>query len=282
MELNSICVCGAGTMGSGIAQAAAQKGLQVVLYDLDQSVLSRAKTNISNSLETLAAKGKITPGEKDSIVKKLAYSCEIGSCRGDIIIEAIIEKEEAKVNLLNSLAELNGDQCVLATNTSSLSVSAIARQVKNPSRVVGMHFFNPPTIMKLVEVVEHPALDPGVRDAVTNLAERLGKTPVLCQDHPGFIVNRVARPFYLESLRIAEEGITDFSTIDRILESAGFRMGPFRLMDLIGNDINYAVSCLVFDQLGKPPRLAPSSLQGQKVAEGKLGRKSGEGYYSYP
>jgi 3-hydroxybutyryl-CoA dehydrogenase len=170
---------------------------------------------------------------------------------------------------------------VFATNTSSLSVTKIAAGVINPQRVIGMHFFNPATIMKLVEVVNTDYTDEQTTQMVMELATALGKTPVLCKDSPGFIVNRVARPYYIESLRLAEEGISSFEQTDMLLEATGFKMGPFKLMDLIGNDVNYAVSCSVYEQLNEPERLRPSLIQKQKVKEGKLGKKSGEGYYKY-
>jgi 3-hydroxybutyryl-CoA dehydrogenase len=183
--------------------------------------------------------------------------------------------------LFNQLAELNHSECVFATNTSSLSVTGIAASVMSPQRVVGMHFFNPATIMKLVEVVSSAYTNKQTIDTVVELARQMGKVAVICKDSPGFIVNRVARPFYTESLRLTEEGHTDFATADKLLEASGFRMGPFKLMDLIGNDINYAVSCSVYQQMNKPERLKPSYIQEQKVKEGKLGKKSGEGYYKY-
>ena len=183
--------------------------------------------------------------------------------------------------LFNQLAELNHSESIFATNTSSLSVSKIAEQVKNPERVIGMHFFNPAPVMKLVEVVNTNYTNENTTRSIIELAKQMDKTPVVCKDSPGFIVNRVARPYYIESLRIAEKGMADFAGIDSILEATGFKMGPFRLMDLIGNDVNYAVSCSVYEQLNNPERLKPSYMQERNVKDGKLGRKSGEGYYKY-
>jgi 3-hydroxybutyryl-CoA dehydrogenase len=199
----------------------------------------------------------------------------------DIFIEAIIEKAEAKIELFDQLAQMNRDDCVFASNTSSLSITKIAEQIKNPERMIGLHFFNPAPVMKLVEVVNTNYTTEETTQIVIELAKQMNKTPVVCKDSPGFIVNRVARPYYIESLRIAEDGIADFSQIDLLMEATGFKMGPFRLMDLIGNDVNYAVSCSVYDQLGKPERLKPSIIQEQKVKEKKLGKKTGEGYYKY-
>lgn len=281
MTINSICVCGAGTMGSGIAQAAARSGFYTLLYEPVPAVIEKARTAIQKSLQSLAEKGKITPSEAHETFERIFFTNDIQVCQADVFIEAIIEKEEAKVTLFNQLAELNHSETVFATNTSSLSVSSIAGKVQCPERVIGMHFFNPATIMKLVEVVKTPFTNQHTTTAIVELAKALGKTPVLCKDAPGFIVNRVARPYYIETLRLAEEAGIDFAVADKLLEASGFKMGPFKLMDLIGNDINYAVSCSVYEQMNKPERLKPSFIQEQKVKEGKLGKKTGQGYYQY-
>ena len=281
MIINSICVCGAGTMGSGIAQAAAQAGFHTILYELNTAVLEKAKTSIEKNLAALITKGKITTEEGEKIFQRILFTSDIQVCLADIFIEAIVEKLPIKISLFNQLAELNHSECIFCSNTSSLAVTAIAEQVKNPERVIGMHFFNPATIMKLVEVVNTEYTSPNVTTTIIELAKQMSKTPVICKDSPGFIVNRVARPYYIESLRTAEEGEVSFEQTDRLLEASGFKMGPFKLMDLIGNDINYAVSCSVYEQMNNPERLKPSYIQEQKVKEGKLGKKSGEGYYSY-
>lgn len=280
MTNSTVCVCGAGTMGSGIAQAAAQAGFYTILFDLNDTILNKAEEAIEKNLAMLVEKNKITAADKEAVQKRLNYTNDIHTCLADIFIEAIIEKTEAKVALFNQLAEINHSECIFATNTSSLSVTEIAKQVQCPQRVIGMHFFNPATIMKLVEVVNTSYTDAPTTTAVIQLAKDMGKIPVVCKDAPGFIVNRVARPYYIEALRMAEEGVP-FEDIDTLMEASGFKLGPFRLMDLIGNDINYAVSCSVYEQLDKPERLKPSSIQEQKVKEGKLGKKSGEGYYKY-
>lgn len=281
MIINSICVCGAGTMGAGIAQAAAQAGFSTLLYELNPAVLNNAKTSITKNLQTLAEKGKISATDKEIILQRIHFTDDMQSCLADVFIEAIVEKTELKIALFNQLAELNHSECVFASNTSSLSVSKIAEQVQCPERVIGMHFFNPATIMKLVEVVNTPFTNTETTNTVIELAKQMGKTPVLCKDSPGFIVNRVARPYYTESLRQVEEGLVDFEQADRLLEATGFKMGPFKLMDLIGNDVNYAVSCSVYEQMNRPERLKPSAIQEEKVKAGKLGKKSGEGYYKY-
>ncbi len=281
MVINTICVCGAGTMGSSIAQATAQAGFFTLLYELNPIVLEKAKNSIEKNLQSLVEKGKKTVEEKEKILQRIHFTDEVQTCLADVFIEAIIEKSEIKIALFNQLAEINHSESIFATNTSSLSVSKIAALVMCPQRVIGMHFFNPATIMKLVEVVITEFTDTQTTESIVELVKQIGKVPVICIDSPGFIVNRVARPYYTESLRLVEEGITDFNTADKLLEAAGFRMGPFKLMDLIGNDINYAVSCSVYEQMNKPERLKPSFIQEQKVLEGKLGKKSGEGYYKY-
>ena len=277
----SLCVCGAGTMGSGIAQAAAASGIYTILYDLNESVIKKAEASIELNLQKLVDKGKITTASKTSTLNNIRYSNHLQDCLGDVIIEAIIEKPEAKIALFNQLAEINHSETVFASNTSSLPVTSIGEKVKNPERVIGMHFFNPATIMKLVEVVRTKFTNDETTDIVLNLARKMNKIPVVCIDSPGFIVNRVARPFYIESLKLAEEDGIDFKTIDTILESSGFKMGPFKLMDLIGNDVNYAVSCSVYEQMGKPERLKPSKIQQAKVEKNELGRKTKKGYYDY-
>jgi len=281
MAIQSLCVCGAGTMGAGIAQAAAQSGYFTILYELNTAVLEKARSSIEKNIAALKEKGKLDAEQAAAVLSRLRYTADIQECLADVFIEAIVEKAAVKAGLFNQLAEINHGDVIFATNTSSLSVTAIAEQVHRPERVIGLHFFNPATLMKLVEVVLTPYTNEATRTTILSLAAGMGKTAVLCKDAPGFIVNRVARPYYIESLRQVEEGITSTSQADRLLESAGFRLGPFKLMDLIGNDVNYAVSCSVYEQLGQPERLKPSYLQEEKVKEGKLGKKTGEGYYRY-
>lgn len=279
--VQTICVCGAGTMGSGIAQVAAQADLTTVLYDINTVILEKARSAIDKNLQLLVDKGKIVPDEKEKIEARISYTSNIQDCKADVIIEAVAEKLDIKTSLFNQLAEINTDQCILASNTSSLSVNNIAARINNSERVIGMHFFNPAQVMKLVEVVNTDFTNEETTRTIVELAKKMGKTPVACKDSPGFIVNRVARPYYIESLRLAEEGLSDFAKTDTLLEATGFKMGPFKLMDLIGNDINYAVSCSVFEQMNKPERLKPSFIQEEKVEKGELGKKTGKGYYDY-
>ncbi len=279
--MNSICICGAGTMGSGIAQVAAQAGFHTIVYDLSKQMLAKSEAGITAGLQHQVVKQKITQSEKDNALSQLRFTTDMNDCIADVFIEAIVENPSVKAALFNQLHEFNHSEVIFATNTSSLPVSSIASTVIYPQRVVGMHFFNPAPVMKLVEVVQGVQTSNETVDTIVALAKQLGKIPVLCKDAPGFIVNHVARPYYLEALRLMETGI-DPAAIDAIMESTGFKMGPFKLMDLIGNDVNYTVSTSVYEGLGKPARLQPSPIQKEKVDKGELGKKTGKGYYSYP
>ena len=268
-------------MGSGIAQVAATAGFHTIVFDLNKSVLEKAGQSIRDGLDKAVSKGRMTETEKEHAWRNLLFTGDIHQCLADVFIEAILEKMESKVALFNQLAELNHSECLFASNTSSLSLTELAGKIQNPERVIGLHFFNPAPVMKLVEVIHTKYNSNDTVETVMQLAREMGKTPVRCIDSPGFIVNRVARPYYIESLRLVEKGLADMPTIDRLLEATGFPMGPFRLMDLIGNDVNFAVSHSVYEQLGRPDRLRPSSLQQEKVEKGQLGRKTKKGYYDY-
>lgn len=280
-SIQYICICGAGTMGAGIAQLAAQSGFFTTVYDVNKEMLAKAQQGIGEQLQMLVGKNKISAAQKDSAISRLRFTADMNDCIADLFIEAIVENAGIKAGLFNQLNEVNHSEAIFATNTSSLSVTAIASNVMNPQRVVGMHFFNPAPVMKLVEIIKADKTSGATVDAVTAVAVQMGKTPVLCIDAPGFIVNRVARPYYLEALRLLQAGVADIETIDAIMEATGFKMGPFKLMDLIGNDVNYAVSKSVYEALGKPARLQPSDIQKEKVEKGELGRKTGKGYYKY-
>ena len=281
MSINTICIVGAGTMGSGIAQVAAQSGFSALLFDINETVLGKGKALIEKNLQWLADKQKITAEEKEKIFQRINFVSDINDCIADLIIEAIIEKMEAKVALFNQLAEINHSDTIFASNTSSLSVSAIQANIINPSRVVGMHFFNPAPLMKLVEVVKGDQTKDDVAQTVFELCGQMHKTAVMCSDAPGFIVNRVARHYYLEAMKIVESGIATFENVDGVMEASGFKMGPFKLMDLIGMDINLAVSQSLYDAFGKMERFKPSSTQIDKVSKGELGKKTGKGFYEY-
>ena len=254
-------------MGSGIAQVFAQNGFSTILFDVNENVLANAKAKIK----------KYSPEGFD----RIRFTSALNDCKAHLIIEAVIENEKVKADLFNNLMAINSADAIFATNTSSLSVTAIAEKITRPQQFAGMHFFNPAPLMKLVEIVSTKYTSESAIESLTELTTRLGKTPVICKDSPGFIVNRVARPFYLEALHLAEKYNVAFETVDKLAEATGFKMGPFRLMDLIGNDINYSVSCIVYEALGIPERLKPSPIQEEKVREGNLGRKTGKGYYEY-
>ncbi|MBD0331019.1 MAG: 3-hydroxybutyryl-CoA dehydrogenase [Chitinophagaceae bacterium] len=268
-------------MGSGIAQVSAASGILTSLYDINETVITSAKQKFEAAFQTLVDKQKIPAEEKNSILKKINFISDIRQCVADLVIEAIAENLDSKTALFRRLSEINSNDTIFATNTSSLSVSRIAADVSHPERIAGMHFFNPAPVMLLVEIVKAAQTSEYVIERLVALAKQLRKVPVVCRDVPGFIVNRVARPYYIESLRLAEEGIADFESIDRVLEARGFKLGPFKLMDLIGNDVNYMVSCSVYEQLLQPERLKPSYIQKQKVEKGEFGRKTGKGYYNY-
>lgn len=279
--IKTICVCGAGTMGSGIAQVTALAGYTTIQFDLNTAMLDKSRAAIEKNLQWLSEKGKINADTVAATMDRLVFTTAVKDCVADLVIEAIVEKQEAKVDLFNQLAQVNRPDTIFATNTSSIAVSAIAAAVPHAERVAGMHFFNPAPLMKLVEVIHTGKTDPAVTETITRLAATLGKTAVVCKDAPGFIVNRVARHYYLEAMKLVEEGLADIQTVDAVMEASGFKMGPFKLMDLIGMDINYGVSQIVWEALGKPERLTPSPLQQQKVAAGELGRKTGKGFYEY-
>jgi 3-hydroxybutyryl-CoA dehydrogenase len=277
----TICVCGAGTMGRGIAQVAAQSGFSTILFDINDSALDHARLILERNLDYLLEKGKISVAEKSTFFERLTFVTDLQECTGEIIIEAIAENEGAKISLFNELSKYNNEEVIFATNTSSLSVSALQEKISFPERVVGMHFFNPAYIMKLVEVVKGRQTSNDVVTAVYEICREMDKVPVICKDAPGFIVNRIARHYYLESLKIMEEGIASFEETDAILESSGFKMGPFKLMDLIGIDINLAVSQSLYGAFNKEERFKPSPVQIEKVKNGLLGKKTGKGFYDY-
>ena len=279
--IKKICVCGAGTMGSGIAQIAAQNGFDVIQFDVNEAMLLKSKTSIENSLQKLADKQKIRADQQQEILQRIFFTSEKNNCIANVIIEAVIEKKEIKQQLFDDLFLINNDKAIFTTNTSSISVSELSESKKYASRFAGMHFFNPAPIMKLVEIIKTEKTSEEVIVILVDLAKQLQKTPVVCNDAPGFIVNRVARHYYLEAMQLMEENIADAETIDTIMEASGFKMGPFKLMDLIGMDVNYSVSNIVWEALGKPKRLQPSSIQKNKVEANELGRKTGKGFYKY-
>ena len=280
-DIQTLAVVGAGTMGLGIAQLGIQHGLPTVLFDLSPTALEKAQAAIAAGLGKLVAKNKLTAEARDAALARLTVATDMGLAQADLIIEAVVERLDVKHQLFRELAVLNGPETILASNTSSLPITQLAAPVPYPERVVGMHFFNPAPLMPLVEIISGVATAPAVADAVEALARRLGKTPVRAADAPGFIVNRVARHYYVESLKIVEESVASFQVVDELLEASGFKMGPFRLMDLIGVDTNFSVTSAMYASFYQDAKFRPSRIQQQKVDAGHHGRKTGRGFYEY-
>lgn len=279
----TVAVIGAGAMGSGIAQVAAQAGHEVYLHDQREGAAAAGRDGVAKQLQRRVDKGKMEQQAVDAIVHRIQPVSALSELsESGMVIEAIIEDLEIKQALLAELEALCSKETILATNTSSLSVTALGANLHHPERLIGMHFFNPAPLMALVEVVKGLATDVGVAETVHATATSWGKTPVFATSTPGFIVNRVARPFYAESFRLLQEWAADPATLDAIIREAGsFRMGPFELTDLIGHDVNYAVTNAVFNAYYQDTRFLPSLIQKELVEAGRLGRKSGQGFYSY-
>jgi 3-hydroxybutyryl-CoA dehydrogenase len=276
-------VAGAGTMGRGIAQVLAQCGARTLLFDAQPGAAGKAKDSIAQALGKLVEKGRLGAGDAGKAVGRIEITDSLeGLAPCHVVVEAIIEDLDAKRQLFSRLEASVGAECILASNTSSLSVTAMAAACKRPGRVAGYHFFNPVPVMKVVEVIDGVRTEPWATDALTALARRFGHTPVRCKDTPGFIVNHAGRAYVPEALRILSEGVADFATIDRILvDAAGFRLGPFGLMDLVGLDVAHAVMKSMYGQYFEEPKYRPSFLAEPRVAAGLLGRKTGQGWYRY-
>ncbi len=277
-----IGVIGAGAMGSGIAQIAATHGHEVLVYERNNEVVEKSKMNLEKILNRLIEKTRITSEQKNqiqSLIKFVNGLSEMAGC--ELIIEAIVENIDVKKKVFSDLDKIVEAECILASNTSSLSIASIGSACSNDQRVIGIHFFNPAPLMPLVEIIPSVATSNETLNRAKKLIDSWNKKTVIVKDTPGFIVNRVARPFYGEAIRIYEEGIADIPTIDQAMKDKGFRMGPFELMDYIGNDINYTVTETVFKEFFYDPRYKPSFTQKRMMESGRLGRKTGRGYYNY-
>jgi len=274
-------IIGAGTMGSGIAQVCAMAGHQVVMFDVNGDALSKALKNIESNLDKGIARGKVSEEQKVATLKNITTSPNLEEVKADLIIEAVVERLDVKIDLFNKLAAVNNASTILATNTSSIPITQISAKVQNPERVVGIHFFNPAHIMKLVEVVSGAHTSEEVAKTAYDFVNQIGKVPIMAKDAPGFIVNRVARHYYVEGLKVLEERVADHETIDDLLQSSGFKMGPFKLMDLIGVETNFSVTESMYNLFYQDEKFRPSRIQKQKVDAGHHGRKTGQGFYTY-
>ncbi|MCH8554274.1 MAG: 3-hydroxybutyryl-CoA dehydrogenase [Schleiferiaceae bacterium] len=278
----TIGIVGAGAMGAGIAQVAATAGHTVFLFDTNTAALERAKNNLANVLQRLTEKGKFTADKAEALANRIHYTEQLTDfTAAGLVIEAIVERLDIKKTVFQQLESLVRTDCILASNTSSLSIAALASALQHPERMIGIHFFNPAPLMPLVEIIPAIVTAAPVVTTARALVDSWGKVTVLAKDTPGFIVNRVARPFYAEALKMVEEGVADMASVDEALRQLGFRMGPFELMDLIGHDVNYVVTETVWTQFYYDPRFKPSITQKRLLEAGLLGRKSGRGFYDY-
>lgn len=281
-QVRSVGIIGAGTMGTGIAQVFGMHGFEVKVYDIKQETFQPAKNSIEDNLNKGINKGKITQQQKEEALRNIVYETNIKSIQADLVIEAVVEKLDVKRQIFEVLEQVNNEKTIFATNTSSLPVTQIASGMQSASRLVGFHFFNPAHIMPLVEIISGTDTLPEVAQALAQIARSIGKEPVLVKDSPGFIVNRIARFYYLESLHLLEEGTSEIETIDALLEGVGFKMGPFRLMDLIGVHTNHQVSQSMYQAFFHEERFRPSRIQQQLTDAGHWGKKTGKGFYTYP
>ena len=280
-EIHHIAILGAGVMGRGIAVAAAVAGYQVTLFDINKEVLDKAEAYADKFLSGSVKRGKMTEEQKAETLGKIKITQNVEDMVADVIIEAILEDLGLKQKVLRGIEAQNAEDCIIASNTSTIPITQIAAGLERPENVVGMHFFNPAPIMKLVEVISGEMTAEWVSQVIFELAETMRKKPVHAKDEPGFIVNRVARHFYLEGLKVLEDRVASHEAIDKLMEASGFRMGPFRLMDLIGIETNHEVTKSLYNSFFQDEKFRPSRVQQKKVDAGHYGRKTGRGFYTY-
>lgn len=279
-SIKTIGIAGAGTMGQGIAQVCATAGFDVLLFDVKSEIIQKGIASIDASLQKGVEKNKISPEVKVQSLARIKSCKSVDELKADLIIETALEKLDVKRELFQAI-EKHNSASILTTNTSSIPVTQIAAILKNHNRFAGLHFFNPAPVMKLVEVIQGVDTSSETIETLKAFSKKIGKTPVVAKDSSGFIVNRVARHYYVEALKMLEENSTDIQTIDKLLKASGFKMGAFELMDVIGNDINFAVTSSMFNAFHQDPKFRPSRIQQQKVDAGHLGVKSGKGFYTY-
>jgi 3-hydroxybutyryl-CoA dehydrogenase len=276
-----IIIVGSGVMGSSIAIASIRAGYFTTLYDLNEEALQKAESYIHQQLEKAIQKGKMNESQKNEALSNLSFTQNFNDLVGDLILEAVVEKLEVKQKLFADLENQNSSDCILATNTSSIPITQIGRELKHPEKLVGVHFFNPAHIMKLVEIISGAATDDSYSQKAFDWANSLGKKAVLAKDAPGFIVNRIARHYYVESLKALEENVCSHEVMDELMKATGYKMGAFELMDLIGVETNYSVTSSMFEQFNYDAKFRPSRIQKQLADAGFHGRKSKRGFYRY-
>lgn len=281
-SIRNIAVIGAGTMGQGISQVCALAGYSVMLYDIQADITKIAIAAIRKNLDISVEKNKLSAPQKDEALSRIQAVGDFRQLQVDLVIEVVVEKLEVKHKILSELEKINALDCLMVSNTSSFPITQLASVLKHKGRFAGLHFFNPAPAMKLVEIIRGSSTSDHTIEALNSFVSSISKSAVQAADSPGFIVNRVARLFYTEALKIVEDGVTDFETVDSLLRSSGFKMGPFQLMDLIGVDTNFEVTTSMYNAFYQDPKFRPSRIQQRKVDAGHHGRKSGKGFYEYP
>ena len=276
-----VAIIGAGVMGNGIAQVSAMAGYDTILYDIEKSSLTKAQETIAKNIRKAVELGKVAQEQEAIIIKRIVTTDSIEDVKADLIIEAIVERLDVKVKVLNQLEDINGSSTIYASNTSSIPLTQLAAHSKYPKQIVGIHFFNPAHIMKLVEIIQAEQTSEDTLAKAIEFVKTTGKKSIIAKDAPGFIVNRVARHFYVEGLKVLEERVASHEDIDELIESLGFKMGPFRLMDLIGVETNLSVTESMYQLFNYDQKFRPNRIQQKKAQAGYHGRKSGKGFYEY-